>query len=122
MWHISAVISKGGERGYTVKCYVYLFDECDQTWFAVASIIENLLTTLKSDIPSLEDVYLRSDNAGCYHCAPLILSIRGISQRVGCNIRRYDFSDPQAGKDICDRQIASMKTHINNYVNEKNML
>ena len=31
----------------------------------------------------------------------------------------YDFSDPQAGKDICDRKTAPMKAHIRRWVNEK---
>ena len=33
-------------------------------------------------------------------------------------MRRYDFSDPQAGKDVCDRMIAAMKSHMRRYVNE----
>ena len=31
--------------------------------------------------------------------------------------KRYDFSDPQSGKDVCDRRIASMKTHVRRWVN-----
>ena len=31
---------------------------------------------------------------------------------------RYDFSEPQAGKDICDRKAASLKAHIKRWVNE----
>ena len=33
---------------------------------------------------------------------------------------RYDSSDPQAGKDICDRKTAPMKAHIRRFVNENN--
>ena len=29
---------------------------------------------------------------------------------------RYDFSDPQAGRDICDRKTAPMKAHIKRWV------
>ena len=32
---------------------------------------------------------------------------------------RYDFSDPQSGKDVCDGKIAPMKTQITAYVSEK---
>lgn len=32
---------------------------------------------------------------------------------------RYDFSDPQAGKDICDRKTAPMKAHIRRWVDER---
>ena len=31
---------------------------------------------------------------------------------------RYDFSDPQAGKDVIDRRITSVKSHIRRYINE----
>ena len=49
-----------------------------------------------------------------------MLAIPGISRRVGVTIRRYDFSDPQSGKDICDRRIATMKSHMRRYLNEGN--
>ncbi|KAK3753691.1 hypothetical protein QZH41_013139, partial [Actinostola sp. cb2023] len=41
-----------------------------------------------------------------------------LGQRTGVTMRRYDFSDPQAGKDVCDRRIAVLKSHIRRYVNE----
>ena len=50
---------------------------------------------------------------------PLLLALPAIGARTGIHIRRYDFSEPQAGKDICDRKIAPMKAHIRRYVNEK---
>ena len=31
---------------------------------------------------------------------------------------RYDFSDPQAGKDVCDERITTVKSHIRRYINE----
>lgn len=61
---------------------------------------------------------MRSDNAGCYHCAPLLLALPSISRATGIAIKRYDYSEPQRGKDVCDRKIAVMKTHIRQYVNE----
>lgn len=49
-----------------------------------------------------------------------MLAIPGISRRVGVTIMRYDISDPQSGKDICDRRIATMKSHMRRYLNEGN--
>ena len=34
-------------------------------------------------------------------------------------IKRYDFSDPQAGKDICYRRTAALKAHMRRYTNER---
>ena len=79
-------------------------------WFAVASIIEQTLTTLNA--------FLRSDNAGCYHGAYLILSLPSIGERADIMIKRYDFSDLQAGKDICYRRTAALKAHMRRYINE----
>ena len=49
-----------------------------------------------------------------------MLAIPGISKRSGIEIKRYDFSDAQSGKDICDRRIACMKSHMRRFLNEGN--
>jgi len=49
-----------------------------------------------------------------------MLAIPGISKRTGVTIKRYDFSDAQSGKDICDRRIANAKSHMRRYLNEGN--
>lgn len=103
-----------------MKTFFYLFDKCTQDWFSVASIIEDVLSNLKEIYPQVTEAFLRCDNAGCYHCAPLMLAIPGISKRTGIEIRRYDFSDAQAGKYICDRRIACAKSHIRRFLNEGN--
>ena len=86
----------------------------------LASIIENTLATLKVLKPDLSQVYLRSDNAGCYRCGYLLLSLPGIGDRTVVKIARYDFSEPQAGKDIRDRRIAAVKSHMRRFLNEGN--
>ena len=101
-----------------MRPYVHLFEECTQNWFAVASIIEHALTTVKEANPSIQEAFLCSDNNGCYHCAYLILSLPSLGDRAGMKIARYDFSDPQAGKDVCDRRTTSIKSHMRRYINE----
>ena len=118
-WHISAVITRATvESKYEVECFVHILNNCSQNSFAVLSIIENLLHKVKQEYPVLTTVYLRSDNAGCYHNA-LLLSLREVGVRTGVRPVRYDFSEPQAGKDICDRKTAAMKAHIKRWVNER---
>ena len=68
--------------------------------------------------PSLCKAFIRSDEAGCYHNNLLIASIHDISQRTGVAIERYDFSEPQHGKDICDRIICPMKQAVRRYCDE----
>ncbi|KAK3741485.1 hypothetical protein QZH41_011495, partial [Actinostola sp. cb2023] len=84
----------------------------------IASVIEHVLKTLKQEYPLISKAFLRSDNAGCYKNGQLLLSLPKIGARTEIKILRYDFSDPQAGKDICDRKTAPMKAHIKRWVNE----
>lgn len=119
-WHVSAVITKKENTDdFDVSCYVHIFQSCTQNWFSVASIVENLLTNIKKKNRKISRLYFRSDNSGCYHNAPLLIFLPAIGKRTGFEVYRYDFSDAQAGKDICDRKIAPMKRHIKNWVNEK---
>ena len=48
----------------------------------------------------------------------MLLSLPSLGKRVGITVSRYDFSEPQAGKDICDRRIVPVKSHIRRYINE----
>ena len=127
-WHFSAVIHQSGHPDcqaegndeYTIHTYVAVLDNCKQDWFSVSCIIEEVLVTVKETHPSVSSAILRSDNAGCYHNSSLLSTINSTSKRTGIEVIRYDFSDPQAGKDLCDRKIAPCKQHLRNYVAENN--
>ena len=118
-WHVTCAIKRGEDDKLEVETFVHLFDSCVQDcWFSIASIVEHTISMIKMEDPHIATVYLRSDNAGCYHNTELILSLKAMGDRHGVEFSRYDFSDPQSGKDVCDRRIASMKTHIRHWVNE----
>ena len=120
-WYVRAVVTKFNDE-LSVECFVHVFDNCTQNWFAVASILEHVLTTIKSEDARLLKARIGSDNAGCYHNASIILSLKALGERTGIHVERHDFSETQSGKDICDRKIATMKQHIRRYVNEKNVV
>lgn len=86
-WHISCVIEKQEER-FSVQCFVHSFEQCKQDWFAVASIIESLLKTFKTEQPFITEAFLRSDNGACYHNAPLLFALLAIGSRTGIQIKR----------------------------------
>lgn len=118
-WHISTIVLKPEKsKDVEVTTYAHLFDKCTQDWYAVVSIIEDLLGWLKSYIPSVSQVYLRSDEAGCYHNNFLVAALHDISERTGIVIKRYDHSEPQDGKDMCDRILCPMKTAVRTFCNE----
>ena len=119
-WHISAVITRVTEESKNeLECFVHIFNNCTQNSFTILSIIEDLLRKVKQEYPAVTTAYFRSDNAGCYHNRPLLLSLREVGERTGVRPVRYDFSEPQAGKDVCDRKTAAMKAHIKRWVNER---
>lgn len=119
-WHISTVISRDPEKADSLELqsYAHLLDTCQQDWFAVCSIIESTLKEIKIQKPHVTHVYLRSDEAGCYHNNSLIAAAKDLGQRVGITVCRYDYSEPQYGKDVCDRILCPMKASIRRYCNE----
>ncbi len=80
--------------------FIHVFDQVVQDSDAVLSIIRDVLLRLKERNPMIENAFIRSDNAGCYHSAQTILNMPQLSTDTGIAIRRFDFSDPQGGKSI----------------------
>ena len=118
-WHISSVISKDQEtQKAKVLSYAHLLDSCCQDWYAVVSILENLFQNIKINFPNVKHAFLRSDEAGCYHCNHLIAAVKDIGDRVGITVARYDFLEPQQGQDVCDRVLCPMKAAIRKYCAE----
>ncbi|KAK3732370.1 hypothetical protein QZH41_005701 [Actinostola sp. cb2023] len=98
-WHISSVIMKSKEtKEIEVRSFAHLFDSCTQDWYAVVSIVEDLLVKMKLENPYLTKVYIRSDEAGCYHNNNLIAALRDVSKRTRVTIGRLDHSEPQHDK------------------------
>ena len=44
--------------------------------------------------------------------------MRDVGERVGVSVEKYDFSEPQSGKNACDRILCSMKGAIRRYCDE----
>lgn len=85
-------------------------------------LFEHLFKTIKTKYPLINKAYFRSNNTGCYHNGPLLLYLADIGKCTRVRLISYDLSDPQAGKDICDRKTAPMKVHIGRFVNENNLV
>ena len=118
-WHISYVITKTEESRFEVESVIQIFDNCMQNNFAVASIVEHLLNSIKQESPQMKFLYFKSDNAGCCNSGPLLLSLPITGKRTGIKPVRCDFSNPQSGKDICNQNAATMKLQIRRWVSEK---
>jgi hypothetical protein len=118
-WHVSSVVTKSSSTdNLEVVSYVHLLNSCRQDWYAVLSIIEHLLSLIKSRNSSISKAYVRSDEAGCYHNNMLVSSLCDLGNRQGIQVVRYDHSEPQSGKDVCDRILCPLKASIRRYCNE----
>ena len=70
--------------------------------------------------PQITQVSLTSDEAGCYHNNFLLAVVTDAGKRFGLTVTQYDFSEPQYGKDVCDRILCPMKSAIRRYCCEGN--
>ena len=116
-WRISAVVRRVSSQLQN-QTFVQILQSSNQGSFTVVLLLEHVLRTLKSEHPEIQQVYLRQDNAGCYHSATTILAIPASQSSSGMRILAVDFSDPQGGKGPADRMSATCKNHIRRYINE----
>ncbi|CAC5390370.1 unnamed protein product [Mytilus coruscus] len=98
------------------RTFVHIMDSAKQDWYSVSSLLLHALTTIKQQLPEIKEMFLRSDNAGCYKCGQIWLVMNELSQQSGITIRRYDYSEPQSGKSYCDAKIAHMRGKMQVYV------
>lgn len=105
-----------------MQTFVHILDQCSQDWFAVLSVIDNLLDEIVQIAPEIKQIFLRSDNAGCYHNGQLLISLPTIVAQKGLTLKNYSFSESNSGKDVCDRKIAPLKAHVTKYLNEGNQM
>ena len=94
-------------------------DECAQDSEAVVAILHDILIRMTKFDTSINNAFIRSDNAGCYHSAQTILSLLLLSKEMKVNIRHMDFCDPQRGKGPCDGYAAVIKANVRRRLNEK---
>ena len=96
-WHISVAIKTSIDKRIEMLTFAHIFESCSQDSPTVLAIFDDVLQQLKSILPSLELVYMKQDNAECYHSAPTMLGIHQIAKKNGVALARIDFSDPQGG-------------------------
>lgn len=87
---------------------------------SVANILLHLFDYLHAQKPELEEVFLKSDNAACYHCSNLLGFLQQNNGAFPIHVRQYNFSEPQSGKDLCDSKTGSCRLHMLKFSNEGN--
>lgn len=49
--------------------FAHMFKSATQDSSAVLAVVDDVLKQLKTLAPQITEIYLRADNAGCYHAA-----------------------------------------------------
>ena len=99
-WHVSVAMRKNVNNETEMLTFIHAFESCNQDSSTVLSIVDDVFGQLKEIMPEVNSVYLRSDNAGCYHCAFTLLSVYQVATKHAIKLKRFDFSDPRVGKDL----------------------
>ena len=116
-WHLTVATRKNKDGENEMVTFVHVFEKCNQDSGTVVAILDDVFKQLASIAPEISTIYLRQDNAGCYHSASTLLAIQQVATRNKLQLSRVDFSDPQAGKGSCDRKAATIKSHMKIYLN-----
>ena len=78
----------------------------DQDVIETSCVADHVLEQIKKDYPSLEGLYRKSDNAGCYagnSCAELEFEIR---KKHHITLYCHDYNEPHKRKDEAGRESA----------------
>ena len=59
---------------------------------------------------------MKSDHVGCYYNSQSPEALFNLFKKYGLALQKYDFNEPVWGKDQCDRESATAKSCICNYV------
>ena len=122
-WHTSYCVRKlvDVEKQFEVTVYSHIFHQTvSQNSNLVVALMRHTLQEQKTKHPELTDAYYRSDCAGSYASSDVLIPLKHMETLTGMSVRRYDFSEPQAGKGPCDRSSAHQKSHVTRYLNEGN--
>ncbi|XP_071144033.1 uncharacterized protein [Mytilus edulis] len=108
------------DKNFDIYSMVHIVEEQKQGWHIVSQIFSSAFKILKSINPHLKHAYIRSDNAGCYHALPLMGYLWKFRNELSLDVKQYDFSEAQSGKDLCDSRTGTCRLHMLNYINEGN--
>ena len=95
MIHVTVITTATDEvesqKKFDVQTFIHILQLGTQGWFSVAHIVNDLMDQLQ---------FLKSDNAGCYHCAPLLSNIYHWNVKSPIRILEYNNSESQNGKNF----------------------
>ena len=74
--------------------YFTAIDRCPQDMISVLTVCNHVLKQIRKDFPRMKGLYTRSDNAGCYSGAAVILGRQQLCTDLRFELKRTDFNEP----------------------------
>jgi hypothetical protein len=106
--------AKGVESGdfimYTTALYC---DDAKQDWVHSFFCMRLCVEMLKERFPCVTSVEFRSDGAGNFRCASMILAMIYLSRWTGIMVVAWSISESGNGKNVADSDVQKQKLHIN---------
>lgn len=118
--HVDVFLMKM-DSAYHKAVYLTVSDQSKQDQAETLGVAKMVLQKFKHDYEKIEKLISKSDNAGCYHSAATIDVLRQLARENQMELTRYDFSEPQLGKDCCDREAAYFKERIRRFADKNPM-
>jgi hypothetical protein len=110
--HIDCIFYIDDQDEITKVSYVTLAENSIQDGYSVLCIFKHVLQQI--DFPKMTKIF---DNAACYSLANVISGKAAISKKMGVNLIRNEFNEPQRGKDQCGRDSGVITTRIKSFPN-----
>ena len=118
--HSTVFLLSDNEGVMTKSTYFTTLFRSDQDFQDAWSLADHMPHQYSDDFPNVNELYAKSDNAGCYHfkvCPEALYKIRKKSDII---LKQLDSSEPQKGKDQCDRDSAVARRVFRSFVDEGN--
>ena len=116
-WLITVATRKNKDGEIEMLTFVHVFKKCNQDSGTVVAILDDVFKQLTSIAPEISTIYLRQDNAECYHSASTLLAIQQVAAKNKLQLSRVDFSDSQGMKGSCNRKAATIRNDLKIYLN-----
>lgn len=90
---------------------------CEQDMVDTLCVADHVLQQLHKDYPHIKNRFLKYNYAGCYAANGSAKAEYHISETRNFILKKYDYSEPQHGKDQAARESSTAKRCLEVYIN-----
>jgi hypothetical protein len=88
-------------------------NDAKQDWVHSFFCLRLCIEMVKERFACVKEVELRSDGAGNFRCASMILAVRNLSLWTGIKVMAWSISESGNGKNVADSDVQKQKLYLN---------